>query len=126
MKNKDPFCFQFLISELPKSVALLSGAIDGHSGFDFEYQMHDNSEIITIEDCEPNGIFNTKIPMELENREDGQYLVFSCTIPVKNQIREVAIFVPSPIEVGLQVEDDRYQGIVHITNSIGDQYWFYF
>ncbi len=126
MKTKEPICFTFLLSEWTQSTEKLSEAIDGHSGFDFVYQMHDETEETVIEDCEPRGIFNTHIQMELEEREGKQYLVFSCTIPKNILGKEVGILITPPTEFGLQIENDEDNGIVHITNSVGDQYWFYF
>lgn len=126
MEKKDPICFTFVVSDWEKSESLLADAINGHSGFDFASQKHGETETTTIEDCEPNGIFSTSIPMAIETRSDGQYLVFYCTIPDSWLGRDVAIFIPPSEQPGFEVENDIYNGIVHITNSAGDQYWFYF
>ena len=124
--NKEPICFTFLVDDWDRSTSMLSEAIDGHSGFDFVYQLHNETEETTIEDCEPRGIFNTHINMDLETREDKQYLVFSCTIPKNILGKEVGILITPPAEFGLKIENDVDNGIVHITNSVEDQYWFYF
>lgn len=126
MKKREPICFNFLVSDWTQSAEKLSEAIDGHSDFDFVYQKHDDAEETVIEDCEPRGIFNTHIHMELQVREEKQYLVFSCTIPKNILGEEVGILITPPDEFGLKIENDVDNGIVHITNSVGDQYWFYF